>query len=163
MKPAVAIRRCGERGQIPRICALQYLTPSLLCICRPSTPPDAMPNLKAVHLLPRRFSYPARCHLLPAAGFFVPEQRSPRKLCRNNRQARSWAADFATILNVFCCHCLSRCPEVLIAGLNASSLTCCWWSRPSASPLTIGIPGLLETLLVAPAFSATVNDWHRRE
>jgi hypothetical protein len=38
-----------------------------------------MPNLKAVHLLPRRFRNRARCHL-PAAGFFVPEERSPRRL-----------------------------------------------------------------------------------
>jgi hypothetical protein len=32
--------------------------------------PDAMPTLNAVHLLPRRISNRARCHLLPAAGFF---------------------------------------------------------------------------------------------
>lgn len=31
--------------------------------------PDAMPTLDAVHLLPRRISNRARCHLLPAAGF----------------------------------------------------------------------------------------------
>ena len=32
--------------------------------------PDAMPTLNAVHLLPRCISNRARCHLLPAAGFF---------------------------------------------------------------------------------------------
>lgn len=32
--------------------------------------PDAMPTLSAVHLLPCRIRNRARCHLLPAAGFF---------------------------------------------------------------------------------------------
>jgi hypothetical protein len=32
--------------------------------------PDAMPTLNAVHLLPRRISNQAHCHLLPAVGFF---------------------------------------------------------------------------------------------
>jgi hypothetical protein len=32
--------------------------------------PDAMPALNAVHLLPQLVRNRARCHLLPAAGFF---------------------------------------------------------------------------------------------
>lgn len=33
--------------------------------------PDAMPARNVAHLLPRRISNRARCHLLPAAGFFI--------------------------------------------------------------------------------------------
>ena len=50
--------------------------------------PDAMPALSAVHLLPRRIRNQARCHLLPAAGFFFfawiprgwPRPRKPGRM-----------------------------------------------------------------------------------
>ncbi len=50
--------------------------------------PDAMPALSAVHLLPRRIRNQARCHLLPAAGFFFfawiprgwPRPRQPGRM-----------------------------------------------------------------------------------
>ena len=58
--------------------------------------PDAMPTLDAVHLLPRRISNQARCHLLPAAGFFFGVSLGQRPT--NWRLGEANASDFQAFL-----------------------------------------------------------------